>query len=324
AGRTLRTQSGPVKKIFLPLILSPLLLAASSLPGQTFEINGQSPQQNAPQPPNKRGNKATKPRGEASGIGVFGGSIDVARQARAAEQALKRGNYAEAANFSQKAVQLAPGNKSLWLQLGYASRLAGRYQQSIDAYNHVLSIEPGSADAQSGLAQTYIRSGNPTEARRLLNQVIAANPKRVNDILILGELEMRNGDMQRGIDLLQRAESMQPSAHSELLMAIGYMKLKQPDKAKRLLDQAKQRAPRNPEIFRAVANYYRETHDYKAAIETLKSIPRPTPESIADLGYTYELAGDKKNAAATYAKAANAAPKIIGYQLSAGQAAINA
>ena len=306
----------------VPLVL-PVLFVAQFARGQTFEVNGQQ-QSNTSQQPAKRGSKSAKPSGESGGIGVFGGSIDVARQARAAEQALKRGNYAEAANFSQKAVQLAPGNKSLWLQLGYASRLAGRYQQSLDAYKHVLAIEPGSADAQSGLAQTYIRTGNANEARRLLNQVIASNPKRVNDILILGELEMRSGDMQRGIDLLQRAEAMQPSAHSELLMAIAYMKLKQPEKAKRLLEQAKQRAPRNPEIFRAVANYYRETHDYKSAIETLKSIPRQSPESLGDLGYTYELAGDKKNAASTYARAANAAPKVIGYQLSAGQAAINA
>jgi tetratricopeptide (TPR) repeat protein len=309
-----------VKKIF-PLIPCFLLLAAFAR-AQTFEINGQQ-QSNTQQQPAKRGGKPAKPGSESGTLG-WGGGIEVSREARSAEQALKRGNYAEAVNHSQKAVQLAPGNKNLWLQLGYAARLAGRYQQSTDAYKHVLGIEPNSPDAQSGLAQTYIRSGNPNEARRLLNQVIAANPKRVNDILILGELEMRNGDMQRGIELLQRAESQQPSAHSELLMAIGYMKLKQPEKAKRLLEQAKQRAPRNPEIFRAVANYYRETHDYKAAIETLKSIPKQTPESMADLGYTYELAGDKKNAAATYARAANASPKVIGYQLSAGQAAINA
>src|SRR5262249_18575892 len=74
--------------------------------------------------------------------------------------------------------------------------------------------------------------------------------------------------------------------------------------------------------FRAVANYYRETHDYKAAIATLQSIPHPTAESTADLAYTFELAGEKKLAAAAYAKAANAAPKVIGYQLSAAQSAI--
>ncbi len=74
------------------------------------------------------------------------------------------------------------------------------------------------------------------------------------------------------------------------------------------------------EIFQAAANYYREEHDYKGAIATLKSAPHMTPAILADLGYTYELDGDKQQAADAYTKAANEKPKEIGYQLSAAQA----
>ncbi len=45
-----------------------------------------------------------------------------------------------------------------------------------------------------------------------------------------------------------------------------------------------------------------------------------TPPVLADLGYTYELDGDKQQAADAYTRAANAKPKEIGYQLSAAQA----
>ena len=44
-----------------------------------------------------------------------------------------------------------------------------------------------------------------------------------------------------------------------------------------------------------------------------------TPSVLADLGYSYELDGDKQQAADAYAQAANADPKNIGYQLSAAQ-----
>ncbi len=37
-----------------------------------------------------------------------------------------------------------------------------------------------------------------------------------------------------------------------------------------MLDLAKKHAPGNVEIFQAAANYYREEHDYKAAIATLE------------------------------------------------------
>ena len=83
------------------------------------------------------------------------------------------------------------------------------------------------------------------------------------------------------------------------MLAIAYLKLKQPDRAKQMLDMAKKHSPGNVEIFQAAANYYREEHDYKAAIATLKSAPHMTPTVLADLGYTYELDGDKEQAAAS-------------------------
>ncbi|HZP22772.1 MAG TPA: tetratricopeptide repeat protein, partial [Terriglobales bacterium] len=183
-----------------------------------------------------------------------------------------------------------------------------------------LKNAPGNADGLSGLAQTYAKMGRTDDAKRLLTQVIRANPGRTNDVLIAGELYMRTGDTQQGINLLQQAESRQPNAHAELMLAVAYLKLKQPDKAKQMLDLAKKHAPGNSEIFQAAANYYREEHDYKAAIATLKSAPRQSPELLADLGYTYELDGDKEQAAAAYTRAANAKPKEITFQLSAAQA----
>ena len=303
-----------------------LLCLVTGARAQDFEVNGGQQQQT---PANKAGqkskgkssNKAAAPSSQSNGIG-FGISIDAARQARAAESALKHGNPTAAATYAQRAVDAAPKNSQLWLLLGYTSRLAGKTQQSIDAYNHVLQIDPKSLDAKSGLAQTYMRSGKNDEAKRLLAQVLSADPRRQNDLLVAGELYLRTGDPQGGINYLQRADNIKPSAHAELLMAMGYMRLKQPQKAKQLLDVAKKRAPNNVEIFQAVATFYREDHDYKSAIETLNSAPRKTPSLLADLGFTYELAGDKKKSAESYVKAANTAPKEIKYQLSAAQALI--
>ena len=87
-----------------------------------------------------------------------------------------------------------------------------------------------------------------------------------------------------------------------------------------MLDQARSHDPKNPSVFRAVANFYREQHDYKAAIAALKSAPGQSVELLADLGYSYELDGDSRGAAETYSKAANLAPRQIGLQLSAAQA----
>ncbi|MGB8885444.1 MAG: tetratricopeptide repeat protein [Candidatus Korobacteraceae bacterium] len=306
-------------KFVLFLIVCSLFFA-SAAEAQTFEINGQQAQP-APSPSQakKNGQQAQSNASGENGMG-WGSSIEVGRLARAAEDALRRGNPSAAADYADRAVKAAPQDNKLWFLLGYTSRLAGRYQTSVEAYEHGLKTAPGNADGLSGLAQTYERMGRTDDAKRLLLQVIRANPNRTNDLLIAGELYMKTGDAQEGINLLQRAESQQPSAHAELMLAMAYLKLKQPDRAKQMLDQAKKHAPGNVEIFQAAANYYREEHDYKAAITTLMSAPHMTPSVLADLGYTYELDGDKLRAAEAYTRAANEKPKEIGYQLSAAQA----
>ena len=316
-----RTPGGPVK-IFLRFVTFSSLLALASIGalGQTFEIGGQE-QQPAPTAKNHKGASAAS--GSSGGFG-WGSSIEVGRMARAAENAMAKGDFGSAATYAERATQAAPQDPKLWFLLGYSARLSGRYPTSINAYEKGLRLQPGSVEGLSGMAQTYAKMGRIDEAKRLLMQVIAANPNRDTDLLVAGELFMQTGDTQRGLDLLQRAESMRPSSHAELLMATAYMKLKQPEKAKQLLEMAKRRAPNNVDIFRAVANYYREVHDYPNAIATLKNSPKKTPDVLADLAYSYELNGDKKESAAAYSKAADALPQQVSLQLSAAQAQLRA
>src|SRR5580658_1844704 len=296
------------------LLIVCLLIVTGAAMAQTYEINGQPPAPSSSQTPRQKNGQSTQTNASGENGMGWGSSIEVGRLARAAEDALRRGNPAAAADYAQRAVNAAPQDNKLWFLLGYTSRLAGHYQTSVEAYQHGLQFAPGNADGMSGLAQTYERMGRTDDAKKLLSEVIRANPKRTNDLLILGELDMRTGDTQQGITLLQRAEAQQPSAHAELMLAVAYLKLKQPDKAKQMLDLAKKHSPGNVEIFQAAANYYREEHDYKAAIATLKSAPKMTPAVLADLGYTYELDGDKEAAAQSYVRAANEKPREIGYQ----------
>ncbi|HEY6250927.1 MAG TPA: tetratricopeptide repeat protein [Candidatus Angelobacter sp.] len=288
---------------------------------QTFDINGQSSNQQPNQ--QKKGKKpATSGQAPESGSsgGAWGGSISTGRYARAAEDALKRGNYSGALNYAQRLTQVAPNDARNWFLLGYSARLAGKGQISLDAYQHGLQLAPRSVEGLSGMAQTYMRMGKADQAKKLLLEVIAANPRRATDLAIAGELFMQSGDLGQASSLLERSEAVQANPHTETMLAIVYMKQKQPAKAKQLLDRAIARNPKNIDILRAVATFYREVHDYKSAIAVLKRAPRQTGDLLAELGYTYELAGMKKESADTYAKAAELSPKEINIQLSAAQA----
>src|SRR5215469_3482371 len=161
------------------ILIAIFFLGAASMPsllGQTFEIN---------QPHAKKGKQKTatqRPAEESTnGIG-WGSGIEVAREARAVQQALARNDYRAAIASANRAANSAPQNADLWFLLGYASRLGGDYKLSLQAYQRGLERKPNSIQGLSGKAQTFAKMGHTKEAQDLLNQVLAANPKSAIDL----------------------------------------------------------------------------------------------------------------------------------------------
>ena len=305
-------------------VLAAALAVATGADGQdqTYKVNSgsaappQTPKaQSQPQSPEKR----SQPQSSEKALG-WGSNIQNARLAHAAEAALRSHNYAAAVDYAQRAAQSAPNDAQLWFLLGYAARLAGKSQLSIDSYNHGLRANPSSLEGLSGLAQTYSAMGRKSEAQTFLHRVLAADPKRTGDLLLLGEIFLQTGQYGQALDPLERAERLQPGARSELLLALDYQRMKQFNDAKRYLEMAKKHAPNNPEVARSLAGFYRETGNYAAAISSLRGIRDPSPDLTAELAFTYQLSGEPDQAAKLYTEAADAAPQDLNLQLSAAQA----
>lgn len=250
----------------------------------------------------------------------WGSNIQNARLARAAELALQRGDHALAYSYAQRAAQAAPNDPQLWFLLGYVARLDGKLGPSIDAYEHGLKLRASSIDGMSGLAQTYSASGRTAEAERLLKEVVAADPRRRVELSMLGDIYMRSGNYEGALEWLERAERVEPAAQSELLIAVAYLHLHKNELASHYLEMARNRAPDNPDVARALASFYRETGDYSKAIEVLTRLHSPRPDVIAELAFTYGLAGRPEDSARTYAQAAELLPRDLNLQLSAAQA----
>ena len=294
--------------------------------GQTYDVNGPGTSNpGTPNPSNQKQNAAETGQDNNSSqnnsdLG-WGSSIEVARQARAAQDALKKNDYAAAVSFAERAAKSAPQNAELWFLLGYCARLDQRYQASVDAYNRGLHLRPNSVNGMAGLAQTYAKMGHDADAEKLLQRVVDANPKDANSLQLAGEL-LLNSDPNRALELLQRADGLQPSAHTDLLIAHAYEHLSQPEEATRYLNRAKARAPKDPEVLRAVAGEYRDQGQYDQAIAALQAIPTKTIDVQADLAYTYQLAGKQQEAAALYTRLAKSARGNLNLNLSAAQAMV--
>lgn len=245
----------------------------------------------------------------------------MARQARAADEALKRNDYAAAISYAERAAKAAPRNPELWFLVGYCDRLGDHYQASVDAYNRGLKLQPGSLRGMAGLAQTYAKMGRVAEAEQVLKRVIEANPKDGGSLQLAGEL-LLNSDPTQALELLQKAEAVQPTAHTDLLIAHAYEHLGQPEESAKYLNRARNRAPHDPEVLRAVAGQFRDQGKFDEAIAALQAIPSKTIDVQADLAYTYQLAGKQQEAADLYTRLAKSAKGNLGLNLSAAQALV--
>ncbi len=303
------------------MVLNVVLGAQGRAFGQTYDVGGGG----SPATGGKQTDK--KPQGDApqtqSGPDFsWGSGIDVARQARAAQDALTRHDYSAAVSYAEQAAKSAPQNSEIWFLLGYTARLAERYPLSIDSYNRGLKLQPNSVRGLAGLAQTYAKMGRDQEAEQLLRKVVEANPKDANSLQLAGEL-MLSSDPKAALGLLQRAETVQPTVHGDLLIAHAYDRLGQPEDSARYLNRARSRAPHDSDVLRAVAGQYRDQGKYDDAIATLQAVSTKTTDALSELAYTYQLAGKEQEAAALYTRLAKAAKGNIGLELSAAQAWVN-
>src|ERR1700733_15583288 len=101
---------------------------------QTYKVGDSSPQ---------KSQDNTDQASPSNKLG-WGSNIENARLARAAEEALKNGNYSAAVDYAQRATQNAPNDPQLWFLLGYAARLDRKIPLSEDAFNHGLRLNPSS------------------------------------------------------------------------------------------------------------------------------------------------------------------------------------
>ena len=108
------------------------------------------------------------------------------------------------------------------------------------------------------------------------------------------------------------------------MLARAYQLLKRPEDARRYLERARNRAPHDSNVLRAVAAFYRESGRFDEAISSLKEVSDKSAEYWGEFGYTYQVAGKENEAAEAYVHAANQDKNEINYQLSAALALLNA
>jgi tetratricopeptide (TPR) repeat protein len=91
-------------------------------------------------------------------------------------EAQLRFDYAEALLYNKAVVKHAPQFAEGWNQLGYVYFLAGQYDTSLEAIEHVLELEPLHYAALAGKGIILFYTGKVEEAQVPLKRALAINP----------------------------------------------------------------------------------------------------------------------------------------------------
>lgn len=102
--------------------------------------------------------------------------------------------FDRALDLLRRAASIAPRSAGIWNNIGTALREQGHGSDAVAAFRHALTIDPQHQGARVGLAQQYLAIGSVAQARRLLEDVLTANPSLPEAHYALGQALELQGD----------------------------------------------------------------------------------------------------------------------------------
>jgi len=194
-----------------------------------------------------------------------------------------------------RAAELAPDDLAMQLELSNALAAAGRDNEAIPVFQHILALKPDTLEATNQLALAYQRANRVPEAITLLQTVVAAEPKNAAALTNLGMAYLQQQRAKDAVPILQRAVALAPrdaTAHQDL--AAADVQLSQFADAADELQIALKLDPDSPQLHYNLGLALKSQDDAAGAIpelERAEKLDPAAPESPYLLGVLYMQAG---------------------------------
>jgi len=118
--------------------------------------------------------------GGGGGGSYGGGNSGMMDEGRADVQSglrlIEQKQYAEAIPYLRRALRVYQGNADILNYLGYASRMAGNFDDSLDYYQRALARNPDHKGAHEYLGELYLMLHQPDQARLQLAELTRLCP----------------------------------------------------------------------------------------------------------------------------------------------------
>ncbi len=177
----------------------------------------------------------------------------------------RRGDYADAINAYQQALELAPDDRDATVGLARTLALDGQFNTALASYQRMLRERAEDTDALEGIARVYVWAGCPSAALPILQDLAERYPANPEYALDLARLEMRLGRNPEAREILGVALTSHPQDR-EAQLQLAYLDIREDRQADALVrfNRLIARDPKDRDALRgnALVAYHRGDLQY--------------------------------------------------------------
>ena len=167
--------------------------------------------------------------------------------------------------------------KGTWFGLGLAYSWLSEYNNAIQSYELVLSLDETTATAHFNIANSYYELKDYDKALSHYQQAFEIDDQDYNSLTSIGDCYSMTDNLQAALDYYHKALSINPN-HPEAIMGIVSI-LKQTDRmdeAIAFIEKAFALSPQSFELLFSIIEYYKEEEQ----VEKLKNLFNITLEQV--------------------------------------------
>ncbi|XQW84525.1 tetratricopeptide repeat protein [Thalassotalea piscium] len=132
---------------------------------------------------------------------------------------MQQQEYQKAQQHLIRSIELGRADAQVYAQLGFIHVQNDQPWSAIAAYRQALMLQPGQVQYQKGLLFALIESGDLTQARVLLKELINQTPNDPQLWLQRGQIALEQGNKQQALTNIEIALKLKPDDHSNQLLA---------------------------------------------------------------------------------------------------------
>ncbi|MDA3851990.1 MAG: tetratricopeptide repeat protein [Spirochaetaceae bacterium] len=183
--------------------------------------------------------------------------------------------FDEAKDYYQKAIDLEPEYRNASINLNKLYGSQKDFGKSLKEMNRLATLYPFDLEIQNEIGRSLIRLNQLTEAEETFQHILDREPKNYRALQDLAELKVRQGEEEKGWELLQKAgiNVIQQQDNEALLrIADAFRKNGNNQRSEELLKRYDTNAPGDQRVQRRLSRIYEEEERWEDALEMLGNL----------------------------------------------------